>query len=119
MPATVSSQATRTRFEVDVAAFVGRQFNRNEARHGGRRRVGAMGGVGDEDAGALQVALFAVIGTHHQEAGEFAVSAGGGLQRYAGKTADLGQPLLQFEHQREVALHSLGLLQRMRLGKPG
>ena len=33
------------------------------------------------------------------------------------KAADLGEPLLQLEHQREVPLHGLGVLQRMCLRK--
>ena len=42
---------------------------------------------------------------------------GRGLQRHAGEASDLRQPLLQFEHQRQVALHRIRLLQRMGLGE--
>ena len=41
------------RLEIDIAAGVGGQFDRGKARHGGRGRIGAVGGVGDEDARAL------------------------------------------------------------------
>ncbi len=34
-----------------------------------------------------------------------------------GEAADLGEPLLQLEHHREIALHGFRLLQRMGLGK--
>src|SRR5262245_38280860 len=58
-----------------------------------------------------------MIGAHHQEAGELAMRSGGGLQRHAREAADLGEPLLQLEHQREVALHGVEILQRMSLGE--
>ena len=107
------------RFEIDVAARIGGQLDRGEPGHGGGGRVGAVRGVGNEDARPLGVAARVVIGAHHQQAGEFAVRAGRGLQRHAGKTADLGEPLLQLEHQRQVALHRVRVLQRMRLGEAG
>ena len=117
MPATVWSQAAAHRLEIDIAARVGGQLDRGEARHGGRGRVGAVGGIRNEDAGSLVLAAIAVIGAHHQEAGELAMRAGRGLQRDPGKAADLRQPLLQAEHQCEIALNGFGILQRMGLGK--
>ena len=107
------------RLKVYIAACVGWQFHRSETRHGGRSWVGTMGGVGDENARALYIAALAVIGAHNQKAGEFALRTGRRLQRYAGKATNLGQPLLQLEHKCEVALHGLGVLQRMRLRKSG
>jgi hypothetical protein len=76
-----------------------------------------MGGIGNEDAGPLNVAALAMVGPHHKQTGEFAMRAGGRLQRHRGKAADLGEPLLQFEHQREIALHGVHFLQRVRVGK--
>ena len=40
-----------------------------------------------------------------KHAGEFAVRAGRRLQGHRREAADLLQPLLQFIHQRQVALH--------------
>ena len=105
------------RLEIDIAARVGGNLDRREARHGGRGRIGAVRGIRNENAGAPGVTALAMIGAHHQEPGELAVGAGGGLQRHRGKSADLGEPLLQLEHQGEIALHGLRLLQRMRLGE--
>ena len=106
-------------FQIDVAAGVGGQLDGREARHGGRGRIGAMGGVGNENARPLWIAAITMIGTHHQQSGEFAMRTGGWLQRHARKAADLCEPLLKFEHEREIALNRVRVLQRMRLGESG
>ncbi len=105
------------RLEIDVAAGVGRNLDRDEAGHGRRGRVGAVRGVRNQNARAFGVAALAMIGAHHQEAGKFALRARGRLQRHCGKAADLGKPLLQLVHQREIALHGVRVLQRMGFGE--
>ena len=107
------------RIEIDVAARIRTQLHRVEARHRGRGRIGAVRRIRDQDARAMRLAAIAMIGAHHQKAGELAVRAGGRLQGDAHKAADLGQPFLQAEHQGEIALSRLRLLQRMGFGKSG
>jgi hypothetical protein len=102
-------------FQIDIAAPIGRSLDCCEASHGGRSRIRSVGGIGNEDAGPLDISALAVVGAHHQEAGEFAVRSGRGLQRDACKATDFREPLLQFEHQRKIALHGLRRLQRVGL----
>ena len=101
------------RLEIDIAARIRGQLDRGKSGHGGGGRIGAVRRIGDEDARAPEVAARTMIGAHHQQPGELAMRAGRGLQRNRRKAADLGEPLLQLVHQREVALHRLRFLQRM------
>jgi hypothetical protein len=48
------------------------------AAQGGAGRVGAVGGIGDEDFGSFRPAAF-VPGGKDQDAGQFSLGAGGGL----------------------------------------
>ena len=70
--------------------------------------------IGDDHLGAFVVAARLVVGVHDQHAGEFSVRARGGLERNSREAADLFQPFLQCVHQREIALHGLDGLERMR-----
>ena len=64
------------------------------AAHGGSGRVGAVGGVGDDDLGAAAVAPRLVVLLDEQDAGELAVGAGGRLEGHIRHTGDLTQILL-------------------------
>ena len=81
---------------VDIEALRrGRDGDRLVAGHRGRGRVRAMGRVGHDDLGALDVATGKVVGADDEDAGELAVGPGGRLQRDRGEATDLGQLLLQ------------------------
>ncbi len=80
--------------------------DRPVAGHHHRRRVGAVGRVGDEHDVRVAAAVL-VVGAHQQQAGELAVGAGRGLQRGAGQAGDLGQPAAERVHELERALDQL------------
>ena len=65
--------------------------------------VGAVGAVGDQDLGAF-FALVAEVGGGDEQGGEFALSAGGGLEADGVEPGDLGQVVLKFEEDLEHAL---------------
>ncbi len=69
----------REGFKIDAAFGVGLEVLNLVAADGGGGGVGAVGGVGDEDFFA-RVALRLVPGADEEDAGEFAVGAGGGLE---------------------------------------
>ena len=66
-----------------------------------------MSGVGNEDFAPLQVATAAVVGPDHQNAGQFALGAGRGLESHGAHAADLGQGLLQLPQQLQRPLGQL------------
>ena len=74
-----------------------------EAGHRGAGRIGAVGAVGGQHLGALLAAI-AEIGRGHQQGRQFAVRAGGRLQRDGRQPGDLGQHLLQLVQQLQHAL---------------
>ena len=78
-----------------------------------RRRIGAVGGVRDQDLVALAFAAIGVIGTHHQQRGQLALGAGRRLQGNAAKPPISFEPFLQVIHQRQVALDVCLRLQGM------
>ena len=69
--------------------------------------------IGYEHLAALVVAARQVTRTDHEDTGQLALRASGGLQRDAGQAADLAEILLQLEHQLDRALHGLRFLIRM------
>ncbi len=105
------------RFQIDVTARVRGQFHHFEAAHCGAGRIRAVRRIRDENLLAHRVAAIQVISAHHQNAGELAVRARRRLQTNRRKPADLFQPFLQLIHQRQIALHRFGGLQRVRVGK--
>ena len=79
-----------------------------DARHcvsgdGGRGRVGAVGGIGDENLLAGIAALLEQ-GANQQNAGELAVRAGGGLQGDGIHAGDLGEGGFEAGHHFHAAL---------------
>ena len=68
----------REGFEINHATFVRLDVFDGVADHHGRGGIGAVGGIGDKDFFARIAAGFE-SGAHHENAGEFAVGAGGGL----------------------------------------
>ena len=101
------------RVDVDRAAAVRFQLFDLVAGEGRRGRVRAVRGIGDEDVLARVAALRQRL-VHHQDAGQLAVRAGHRLQRHARHAEDLHQRLLDVPQQREIALHLVIRLQRMR-----
>ena len=83
--------ALAQRLDVDVAARVGRDRDDLEAGHRRGGRIGAVRGVGNEHLGARGVAALEVIGASDQHAGQFAVRAGGRLQRDRREAGDLAR----------------------------
>ena len=70
----------RQRGHVDHAVRVRLQILDRVADHRRGRRIGAVRGIGNQNFLA-RIALRLVIGADHQQAGQLAVRAGGGLQR--------------------------------------
>ncbi len=105
--------------QVDVAARIRRHLDHLQPRHAGRRRVGAVRRVGDEDHVAAGLAPVVQVFAHDQHAGQLAVRAGRGLERHRGEAGDLGQQLLQVVDQRHRALAALRGLERVQRGEAG
>ena len=84
---------------VDVDAAVGGRAHRHRfvTGHRHRRRVGAMGGVGDQHLGTLLPALL-VVGARHQEAAQLSLRAGTRVEGYVGQARDLGERPLEAPH---------------------
>ena len=65
-----------------------------QTAHGSRSRVGAMGRVGDDNLGTLQVATLFVVGTYHYQSCQLTMSTGKGIQGELVKTGYLGKRFL-------------------------
>ena len=104
--------------DVDAAALVGADLDDLVAGHRHRRGVGAVGGVGREDLGAVLAAVL-VVGAGEQHAGELAVRAGARLEADVREARDLAQRLLELVHQLQRALGALGVLRRVQAGVAG
>ena len=94
--------------EVDVAEFVARDHDHLHARQHGAGGVGAVRTGRDQADGAVQVATGPVVAADRQQAGEFALASGVGLQRHRVIAGDLGEPGLQVRDHDEVALDIRG-----------
>ena len=75
--------------QVHAALRIGGHVDHGEAAHGGGGRVGAVGGVGDQDLGPGGISPVQVVLLHHQQGGEFPVGAGGGLEGHGVHAGDL------------------------------
>ena len=113
----VKEEQVSALIEVKVAPLVGWELDDAKAGHSAGGRIGAVGRVGDEHLGALDLAPALVVGTHHQHPGELAVGAGCWLQADAGKTGDFFECLLQFVHQFQAALDRRLRLEGMHLAE--
>ncbi len=92
--------------EIDHAALVAAQVFDLIADHGGGGGIGAVGGVGDQHLFA-RIALRLQIGAHEQDAGELAVSSGGGLEGDGIHAGDFDELIGQRLHDAERALRVL------------
>ena len=84
---------------VNVAFVVAGHGHDFQPGHDGAGGIGAVRGGGDEADVAVSLAAVEVPGANDEQAGVFALRAGIGLERDAGETGDLGQPLLQLLEQ--------------------
>ena len=75
--------------------------------HGRRGRVGAVGGVGDQDLGPPCVPPVMVVGLDEQQARKLPVGAGGGLEGHGVHAGDLLQQVRRLAVDRETALDRL------------
>ena len=107
------------RVQIHTAPGVGGHCHHSEPRHGGRRRVGAVGRVRHKDLGAGGVPAGLVVPADQQKAGVLAVGAGGGLHGHAGHAGDLAQQLFRTVQHLQSALGGPGGLQRVQFGKAG
>ena len=107
------------RLQVHVALTVRRQFHHLEPGHGRRRRVGAVGAVGDGHLGAPGLSLAVQVGLDHQHPGQLAVGPGQRGQADGREAGDLAEESLQPVQQLQRALRLLGRLQRVDAGEPG
>ena len=76
-----------------------------------------MGRIRDEHARALMVATIGMIFFDDQRANQFALRASCGHERYAGKSSDLSQHILELIHKIEIALNAFDRLMGVNMGK--
>ena len=76
-----------------------------------------MGGIGDQNLGALGITPRSVVGADDQHTSQFTVCTCCRLQADARKSTDLVQPLLQMVHQRERTLDRFYRLEWMQVRK--
>ena len=88
------------------------------AAEGHRRRVGPVGGVGDDDLVAGP-ALGGVPRPHQQQAGQLAGGAGGRLEGGGRHAGDLAEDLLQLHQQAQPPLGQRGGRRRVDPGQAG
>ena len=89
------------------------------AAHSGGSRVGAVGGVGDDDLGALLVATGVVVLLDEQDAGELTVCASGRLEGHVVHAGDLAQVALSRVQHLQRTLLGFHRSQRMGVGEAG
>ena len=107
------------RLKIDAAVRRGRDVHDLIAAHGSCSRVRAMRGIRNDDLRALLIAAGIMILLDEQDAREFAVRTGCGLECHAVHARDLAQILLcQLQHA-AAALHRVGGSQRMDTRKAG
>ncbi len=98
------------RLQVHVAGPVRGQGDHLKSGHGRRRRVGAVGAVGNGYLAALGLSAVLVVGPDHQHPGQLAVGARQGGQADPGHAGYLLQELLELMQHRQGAL---GYLRRL------
>ncbi len=103
-------------FHVDAAIRSGFHGDAFEPRDGSRGRIGAVGGIRDQDLLA-GFAAREMVGAHHQQRGELAMGSGGRLQRHGIHAGNFRQIPLQLPDQLQGALDGLRRLQRVQGGK--
>ena len=81
--------------------------------------IGAVGAVGDDDLATRLAVVLDVVGAEHEQRREFALRAGGGLERNGVHAADFGQRLGEIPLHLQRALTGDGGLQRVNRGKAG
>ena len=96
---------------------VGHDHHRH-ASHRGAGRVGAVRGCRDENDVALALAARAVVGADDQQAREFALRAGVGLQRHGGEAGDGAQRRLHVAQDLRVALDLVRRHERVDAAEP-
>ena len=99
--------------DVDVAVRVAGRDHDLHAGHHRARRVGAVRRRGDEDDVAAAIAASVMPRANGEQAGEFALSAGVGLQRHGGKTGDGAERRLELTKDLLVARRLLHRRERM------
>ena len=104
---------------IHAAVFAGGDVHHREARHDGGGRIGAVGGVGDDDLGPGGVVPPGVVRLDEQQAGELAVGPGGGLEGHGVHAGDLPQELFGFVENLQTALDRLLGLEGVNLGEQG
>ena len=104
------------RAEIDAAGLAGLDVLHRVAGDGGGGRIGAVGRIRNQNLLA-RVAAFFEQRANQQDAGEFAVRSGRGLQRDRVHAGDLGQRRFQRRHDFHAALRQRFGLVRMRPGQ--
>ena len=107
------------RVQINGSVGVGGDFHHFQATDGGGGRVGAMGRVGDDDGVARGTAVLAVIGLDHQDARQFSVRSGRGLECRGVHARYLHEGPFQVPHQLQGALGLRLVLIRVQGGESG
>ena len=103
--------------DIDIAIAVRRHFADYAATHRRRGRVGAVGGVRNDNFAPFGIAACVVISHDHRDAGEFALCACHRRQRHTLHAGHFFQHFLQLEHATEITLAVLGRRQRVAIQK--
>ena len=103
--------------QIDEAVRVGLQLH--HLKPGQRRRGGIrpMGGIGNEDRGAV-LPFGAMVGADHFQSGQLPLRAGRRLQGEGMHPGDLAQQLLQLIEEAQQPLGARGRVQRVHVGEP-
>ena len=89
--------------DVDVAVFVGIDNDDFQTQHSGSRRVGAVGGFGNQADVAVSLAVGFLIAADGEHAAVFALRAGVGLEGNRVKAGDGFQAIFHVGQKRAVA----------------
>ena len=106
-------------FHVHAAVGAGGDVHHREPCHDGGSRVGAVGGVGDDDLRPGRVATVDVVRLDEQQPGKLAVGPSGGLEGHGAHAGDLAQQLPGLVEDFQASLDRLLRLEGMDLGEPG
>ena len=114
----VGPQPRLQRFEVDAASGVGRDILDAVAGKGGRRRVGAVSALGNQDDLAHVAPLFQ-RGADAEQPAQLTVRASLRAHRDRRHSGELEQPVRKLVDDLQRALDCLLRLERMDVGKAG
>ena len=86
------------RLEIDIAFIINRHLGHLIPTHHCRRRIGAVGGRGNDDLCSRIIPTSLMIGTDHRHAGEFTLGTGHGRKGHTLHAGNIFKDFLQVVH---------------------